>query len=147
MSPVHKALVGFLRGIHHVAIAVPSLAEARATYEQALGMRALPIEFVPSQKVNVLVLFTGGQRVEIVEPVGDDSPVTKFLAKRGPGIHHIAWRVDDLEAAIAKLKADGLRLIDEEPQPGSHNTRVAFVHPTATGGVLMELVEDPHWKG
>lgn len=139
-----KALAGFLRGLHHVAIAVPSLAEARATWEGPLGMKALPIEFVPDQRVNVLVLFTGGQRVELVEPASDDSPVTKFLARRGPGIHHLAWRVDSVEAAIAKLKAEGVALIDESPRPGSHGTRIAFVHPKATGGVLMELVEDPN---
>ena len=146
MKSVERSLKGFLRGIHHVAVAVHKLADARATYEGSLGMQALPVEFVPSQKVNVLVLFTGGERIELVEPASDDSPVTKFLAPRGPGIHHIAWRVDDLEAAIAQLKADGLRLIDESPQPGSHGTRVAFVHPKATGGVLMELVEDPAFR-
>ena len=139
-------LLGFLRGLHHVAIAVESLAAARGTYEKMLDMRALPVEFVPDQKVNVLVLFTGGQRVELVEPASPDSPVSKFLATRGPGIHHIAWRVDDLQAAIDKLKRDGLRLIDDAPRPGSHNTKVAFVHPKATGGVLMELVEDPSWR-
>jgi methylmalonyl-CoA/ethylmalonyl-CoA epimerase len=139
-------LTGFLRGLHHVAIAVESLAAARGTYEKMLDMHALPVEFVPDQKVHVLVLFTGGQRIELVEPASPDSPVSKFLATRGPGIHHIAWRVDDLQAAIDKLRRDGLRLIDDAPRPGSHNTKVAFVHPKATGGVLMELVEDPGWR-
>ncbi|MFO1009552.1 MAG: methylmalonyl-CoA epimerase [Planctomycetota bacterium] len=142
---VARELGGLLRGIHHVAIATTSLAEARKTYEGALDMRALPVEFVPDQKVNVLVLFTGGQRVELVEPVGEDSPITNFLAKRGPGIHHIAWRVEDLVAAIAKLKGAGLQMIHDAPRPGSHGTKIAFVHPKATGGVLMELVEDPNW--
>jgi methylmalonyl-CoA/ethylmalonyl-CoA epimerase len=145
MQP-RKELGALLRGLHHVAIAVDSLAAARKTYEDILDMHALPVEFVPDQKVNVLVLFTGGQRVELVEPASPDSPVSKFLATRGPGIHHIAWRVDDLKEAIAKLKQDGVRMIDEAPRPGSHNTKVAFVHPKATGGVLMELVEDPNWK-
>jgi methylmalonyl-CoA/ethylmalonyl-CoA epimerase len=140
------ALTGYLQGLHHVAVAVPSLAEARAIWEGPLGMKALPVEFVPDQKVNVLVLFTGGQRIELVEPASDDSPVTKFLATRGPGIHHLAWRVLELEPAIAHLKACGMRLIDEHPRPGSHGTRVAFIHPKATGGVLMELVEDPQWR-
>ena len=138
-------MTGVVRGLHHVAIAVESLAAARASYENVLGMSALPVEFVPDQKVNVLVLFTGGQRIELVEPAMPDSPVSKFLATRGPGIHHVAWRVDDLVGAIAELKRNGLRLIDDAPRPGSHNTKVAFVHPKATGGVLMELVEDPAW--
>lgn len=135
-----------LRGLHHVAIAVHSLEEGRRIYETALDMRALPVEFVPDQKVNVLVLFTGGQRVELVEPVGDDSPITNFLKKRGPGIHHLAWRVDDLVAALARVKAAGLQLIHDTPRPGSHGTKVAFIHPKSTGGVLMELVEDPNWR-
>ena len=141
-----KELGSLLRGIHHVAIATVSLAEARKNYEAALGMRALPVEFVPDQKVNVLVLFTGGQRVELVEPVGEDSPVTNFLKKRGPGIHHIAWRVEDLVLAIAKVKAGGLQMIHDAPRPGSHGTKIAFIHPKSTGGVLMELVEDPNWS-
>jgi len=136
------ALRGVTRGLHHVAIAVPSLAEARKLYEGALGMRALPVEFVPGQKVNVLVLFSDSQRIELVEPAAPDSPVTNFLAKRGPGIHHLAWRVDDCAQAIAVLKHAGLKLIDDAPKPGSHGTKVAFVHPKSTGGVLMELVED-----
>jgi methylmalonyl-CoA epimerase len=122
---------------------VTSLAQARELYEKALGMRALPVEFVESQKVNVLVLFSGAQRIELVEPAAPDSPISGFLEKRGPGIHHLAWRVDDCAKAIAALKAAGLKLIDEAPKPGSHGTKVAFVHPKSTGGVLMELVEDP----
>lgn len=141
-----KELGSLLRGIHHVAIATTSLAETRKTYEGALDMRALPVEFVPDQKVNVLVLFTGGQRVELVEPVGEDSPVTNFLKKRGPGIHHIAWRVEDLVLAIEKVRSAGLQMIHDTPRPGSHGTKVAFIHPKATGGVLMELVEDPNWS-
>lgn len=142
MKEVPQALRGVTRGLHHVAIAVPSLAEARKLYETALGMRALRIEFVPGQKVNVLVLFSDTQRIELVEPAAPDSPITNFLAKRGPGIHHLAWRVDDCAKAIAALKQAGLKLIDDAPKPGSHGTKVAFVHPKSTGGVLMELVED-----
>ena len=144
MTKPPQALHGITRGLHHVAIAVQSLAAARAIYETALGMQALPIEFVPSQKVNVLVLFSDAQRIELVEPAAPDSPVTNFLAKRGPGIHHLAWRVEDCAKAIAALKKAGLKLIDDAPKPGSHGTKVAFVHPKSTGGVLMELVEDPH---
>ena len=91
----------------------------------------------------MLVLYAGAQRIELVEPASPDSPISSFLEKRGSGIHHLAWRVDDVAAAIAKLKAEGVKMIDESPRPGAHGTRVAFVHPKSTGGVLMELVEEP----
>jgi len=136
-------LHGLVRGLHHVAIAVPSLAEARRVYEAALGLAASPIEHVPGQKVNVLVLYAGTQRIELVEPASPDSPITGFLAKRGPGIHHLAWRVDDVAAALAAAQSRGLQPIDTAPRPGSHGTTIAFLHPKSTGGVLMELVQDP----
>jgi methylmalonyl-CoA epimerase len=138
------ALAGVVSGLHHVAIAVASIAKARAVYEGSLGMRASEPEFVADQKVNVLVLYAGSQRIELVEPASPDSPVSNFLAKRGGGLHHLAYRVENLERALATLKAAGLRLIDEQPRPGAHGTRIAFVHPSATGGVLTELVEEPH---
>ncbi len=138
-----QSLKGVVKGLHHVAIAVKSLAEARAAYEGALGLSASQPEFVPDQKVNVLVLFAGAQRIELVEPASPDSPISKFLETRGAGIHHLAWKVDDCAAAIAALKAKGLRMIDDAPRPGSHRTTIAFVHPKSTGGVLMELVQDP----
>ncbi len=142
-----QSLQGVVKGLHHVAIAVKSLAEARIAYESALGLSASEPEFVPTQKVNVLVLFAGTQRIELVEPASDDSPVSKFIETRGQGIHHLAWKVDDCAAAIAALKAKGLRMIDDAPRPGSHHTTIAFVHPKSTGGVLMELVQDPNEKG
>lgn len=141
-NPPH-VLAGVVKGLHHVAIAVTSLDEARKAYEGALGLAAGEPEFVPEQKVNVLVLHAGAQRIELVEPASADSPVTKFLETRGPGLHHVAWRVDDCARAIALLKARGLRMIDDAPRPGSHRTTIAFVHPKSTGGVLMELVQDP----
>ncbi len=140
MDPAIRAVV---RDLHHVAIVVPAIAEARKTYVEALGLTEGEVEHVADQKVNVLVCHAGDQRIELVEPAAEDSPVTKFLAKRGGGLHHLAWRVDDLEDALARLKDAGLRLIDEAPRPGAHGTRIAFVHPKATGGVLTELVEDP----
>lgn len=142
-----KALEGVVKGIHHVAIAVTNLREARQAYEGALGLAASEPEFVPEQKVNVLVLYAGTQRIELVEPASADSPVQKFLDTRGPGIHHVAWKVDDCARAIAALKAKGLRMIDDAPRPGSHKTTIAFVHPKSTGGVLMELVQDPPRAG
>lgn len=141
MGPELGALV---RELHHVAIVVPSLTEARKTQVDLLGLRVDgDVEHVPDQKVNVLVCHVGQQRIELVEPAGADSPVAGFLAKRGGGLHHLAYRVEDLEEALARLKAAGLRLIDERPRPGAHGTRVAFLHPSATNGVLTELVEEP----
>ncbi len=142
-TTVPRALEGIVVGLHHVAIVVKDIEEARRTYEGALGLAASEPEFVPDQKVRVLVLYAGTQRIELVEPASPDSPVTKFLETRGPGIHHLAWKVEDCARAIAAAKAKGLRLIDEAPRPGSHQTTIAFLHPKSTGGVLMELVQDP----
>jgi len=139
-----EPLAPVVTGLHHVAIVVDSIEAARGAYEGALGMRAdAAPEHVPDQKVNVLVLHAGAQRIELVEPAADDSPVSRFLAKRGGGLHHLAYRVADLDRALAELKRAGVRMIDEAPRPGAHGTRIAFVHPAATGGVLSELVEEP----
>jgi methylmalonyl-CoA epimerase len=140
---MHPALHSLVQGLHHVAIVVPSLAEARKTYVDVLGMRATEPEYVADQKVNVLVCHAGTQRIELVEPAAPDSPVSRFLEKRGPGLHHLAYQVASVERALVALKAAGLRLIDEHPRPGAHHTRIAFVHPSATNGVLTELVEEP----
>ncbi len=138
-----SVLRGLARGLHHVAIAVPDLAVARELYEQTLGLASSAVETVEGQKVDVLMLRAGAQRIELLQPVSEDSPIAGFLAKRGAGIHHLAWLVDDVELALEQLGAAGVRLIDSTPRPGSHGTRIAFLHPKATGGVLMELVEDP----
>jgi len=138
-----RPLTGVVRELDHVAIVVASIAQARGAWE-GLGLVAGEIEHVPDQRVNVLVCTAGGQRFELVEPAADDSPVRNFLEQRGGGLHHLAFRVDDLVAALAELKGRGLRLIDETPRPGAHGTRVAFVHPKSVGGVLVELVEDPN---
>jgi len=131
-----------------VAIVVPSLAAARKTYVELLGLASDgAVEHVPDQKVNVLVCRAGTQRIELVEPAAPDSPVSSFLAKRGGGLHHLAYRVDDLEQSLQRLKAAGLRLIDEHARPGAHGTRIAFLHPSATGGVLTELVEERSGAG
>ena len=141
MDPVLGALV---RGLHHVAIVVPSLAEARQTYVERLGLESDgEVEHVPDQKVNVLVCRAGSQRIELVEPAAPDSPVSAFLAKRGGGLHHLAYRVESVERSLEALKAAGLRLIDTAPRMGAHGTRIAFVHPSAANGVLTELVEVP----
>jgi methylmalonyl-CoA/ethylmalonyl-CoA epimerase len=137
-----EELAPVVTGLHHVAIVVESIERARGAYEGALGMRAGEPEHVADQKVNVLVLHAGAQRIELVEPAAEDSPVSRFLEKRGGGLHHLAYRVADLDRALAELKRAGVRLIDEAPRPGAHGTRIAFVHPAATGGVLSELVEE-----
>ena len=98
-------------------------------------------EEVDDQGVRVCMLDIGESRIELLEPTRSDSPIEKFMAKRGEGIHHIAVQVDDLEGTLARMKAAGVRLIDETPRRGAHNTRIAFVHPASTHGVLMELVE------
>ena len=143
MSQLPDSVTALVRGLHHVAIVVASIEEARKTYEGVLGMTGGEVEHVPDQKVNVLVVHAGTQRIELVEPASDDSPVTGFLAKRGGGLHHLAYLVDDVAAALTALKAAGVRLIDEAPRPGAHGCSIAFIHPKATGGVLTELVEDP----
>jgi len=133
--------------IHHVAVAVRDLAQARSLYLGFLGLEDRGAEAVESQKVRVLFAGAGRSKVECLEPLGPDSTVARFLEKRGPGLHHVAWRVRDLEAALAELKRRGTRLVDEAPRPGARGTRVAFLHPSVTGGVLTELVEDPTARG
>lgn len=140
---VPDELAAHVRGIHHIAIAVASIAEARGIYE-TLGLRAHgQPEYVEEQRVNILVLMAGSQRIELVEPVGEDSPVTNFIARRGGGLHHVAYEVPDVAAALQRAKQAGLRVIDDQPRPGGHGTTVAFLHPKATGGVLVELVQSP----
>lgn len=125
--------------LDHIGIAVRSLDAARV-YE-ALGMRIDHVETVASQGVKTAFLSAGDANLELLEPAGPDSTVAKFIEKRGEGIHHICLRVDDIEAHLAKLKAEGFRLINEAPVPGAHGCRVAFLHPAAGNGVLIELSE------
>ena len=143
MKSTASKLQGIVTGLHHVAIVVESIEKARNVYETALGMPAGGIELVADQKVRVLVVRAGSQCIELVEPASEDSPVMGFLKKRGPGLHHLAYNVENIERAIAACKAAGLRMIDEKPRPGAHHCRIAFLHPSATGGVLSELVEEP----
>lgn len=127
--------------LDHIGIAVRSLDEALKVYRDAMGLETIGFDEVEDQGVRVAMLPTGQSRIELLEPSRPDSPIEKFLAKRGEGIHHIALEVDDLESALAKLQAQGVRLIDSAPREGAHNTRIAFIHPSATHGVLLELVE------
>ena len=127
--------------LDHVAIAVPSITAALPLFELLAQSTGSRIERVESQKVDVAFVGTGSGRIELLQPTAPDSTVQKFLDKRGPGLHHIAYRVADIEAALARLAAAGIRLIDEKPRPGAGGHRVAFLHPQSTQGVLVELVE------
>ncbi len=127
--------------IEHIGIATPRLDDALAFWRDALGLEVTHTEEVAGQGVRVAMLPVGEPRIELLEPTGPTSPVAKFLEKRGAGIHHIAVRVPDIRAALARLKGQGARLIDEEPRVGAGNCLVAFVHPSTAGGVLLELVE------
>jgi methylmalonyl-CoA/ethylmalonyl-CoA epimerase len=127
--------------IDHLGIAVPSIGNALSFYRDALGLEVSATETVEDQGVHVAMLPVGESRVELLEPTGPDTPVGRFLEKRGPGLHHICYRVPDIRAALDRLRAAGARLIDEQPRVGAGGHLVAFVHPSATGGVLVELAE------
>lgn len=133
-----------LTRINHIGIAVASLDEAIPFYRDQLGMTFKGIEEVPDQKVTVAFLQIGESKIELLEPTSAESPIAKALEKNGPGIHHIAYQVEDIEATMAKLVADGARMIDSTPRNGAHGTRIAFVHPKSSGGVLTELCEGGH---
>jgi len=129
--------------IDHIGIATNGIDDAARFYLESLGLQIEYVEEVASQKVRVAMLPLGESRVELLEPTSVDSPISKFLAKRGPGIHHIAVQVQDIRASMAELKEKGARLIDEQPRTGAGGCLVAFIHPSSTGGVLLELVERP----
>ena len=130
------------RGIHHLGVAVEDLDEAVTTYEQLVGARLEHRETVPDQGVEAASLKVGEGRVELLASLGDETPVGKFLIKRGPGMHHVAYEVDDVRVAIDELSAKGVELVDEEPRRGLFGLQVAFLHPDAVHGVLSELVTD-----
>ena len=128
--------------INHLGIATKGIEEALRFWEDALGLENVHTETVEDQQVRVAMLPLGESRIELLEPTSADSPISKFLEKRGGGIHHIAVEVEDIEAALAKLKAEGARLIDETPRIGAEGCLVAFVHPSSANGVLLELVQE-----
>ena len=131
--------------VNHIGIAVRSLDDHRAYYEDVLGARFEGVEEVPDQKVRVAFYSVGPEghavRLELLEPTADDSPVAAFIERRGEGMHHIAYTVDDVRARLDALKAEGVRLIDEAPRPGAHHTDIAFLHPKSSAGVLTELCQ------
>lgn len=128
--------------INHLGIATKGIDEALKFWENALGLENVHTETVEDQKVRVAMLPIGETRIELLEPTSEDSPITKFLEKRGGGIHHIAVEVQDIEASLAKLKSEGARLIDETPRVGAEGCLVAFIHPASANGVLLELVQN-----
>jgi len=133
---------GLLADIDHVAIAVRDLKATVAAYQKAFGAVVAHEEVVEEQGVREVLLAVGVSYVQLLEPLGPDTPVGKFLARRGEGIHHVAYRVTNVEEAIARCKTAGLRMIDEKPRNGSRGTRIAFVHPSSIAGTLIELVEE-----
>jgi methylmalonyl-CoA/ethylmalonyl-CoA epimerase len=128
--------------INHLGIATKDISEALKFWEGALGLENVHTETVEDQKVRVAMLPLGESRIELLEPTSEDSPISKFLEKRGGGIHHIAVEVEDIREALAKLKQAGARLIDETPRIGAEGCLVAFVHPASANGVLLELVQE-----
>ena len=127
--------------IDHIGVAVDDLDEAIRLYERSFELDLVHRETVESQGVEAVLLDVGDGHVELLAPLGPDTPVGKFIEKKGPGIHHVAYAVDDIETALEQVKAAGLRLIDEEPRTGIRRSRVAFLHPSATGSVLTEIVQ------
>lgn len=125
--------------LDHVGIAVDDIDEALAFYRDALGLDVSATEDVPSQQVRAHFVSAGGATLELLEATSETSPIARFTGRRGPGLHHITLRVDDLQAALDQLKARGARLIDETPRPGAEGAQVAFIHPSSAHGVLVEL--------
>jgi methylmalonyl-CoA/ethylmalonyl-CoA epimerase len=127
--------------LDHIGIAVSDLEAALAFYRDALGLEVEAPEDVASQRVRAHFIPAGQSALELLEATAEDSPIARYVAKRGPGLHHITLRVDDIHATLARLKSRGVRLIDESPRPGAHGSLVAFIHPSSAHGVLVELKE------
>jgi methylmalonyl-CoA/ethylmalonyl-CoA epimerase len=132
-----------IKRIDHIAIAVDDLQASLRFWQETLGLDLSQVLDVPDQQARIAFLPAGNSEVELVEPTTTDSGLARYLAKRGPGIHHICFEVDDLEATLAGLKARGVRLIDEAPRPATGGKRLAFIHPSSANGVLIELYELP----
>lgn len=131
-----------LTRIDHVGIAVADLDTSLEHYRRTLGVEPVHRERVEAQGVEEILLEVGGSYIQLLAALGPDTAVGRFLQRRGPGVHHVGFRVDDVAKTLAHLKAEGVRLIDDAPRPGSRGTRIAFVHPSGMGGVLVELVEE-----
>jgi methylmalonyl-CoA/ethylmalonyl-CoA epimerase len=130
--------------IDHIGVAVADLEAAIVLHERTYGMELVHRETISAQGVEAVLLDAGDSHVELLAPLSEETPVGRFLATRGPGLHHVAYGVDDVDAALATLRERGVRLIDESPRPGIRGTRIAFLHPAASGGVLTEIVQPAH---
>ena len=130
-----------VKKVDHIGIAVSNLDEALKLYEEVLGLNCINTEIVEEQKVKVAFLPLGDTKVELLESTSPDGPVAKFIEKKGEGIQHIAFRVDDIEAALEEMRQKGMQLIDEKPRYGAGGAKIAFLHPKSTKGVLIELCE------
>jgi methylmalonyl-CoA epimerase len=133
--------------IDHVAVAVEDLDAALALYSEHLGFELVHRERVEEQGVDAVLLDVGENHIELLSPLSPETPVGKFLAKKGSGLHHVAYQTADIDAELERLRGAGLRLIDEQPRVGIRNSRIAFLHPASTGGVLTEIVEPPKGAG
>jgi methylmalonyl-CoA/ethylmalonyl-CoA epimerase len=133
-----------ISGFDHVAIAVRSLEEAIPFYRDQMGLVLSRVEEVADQKVRVALFVAGSSRLELLEPTAEDSPISKFLAERGPGLHHIALRTDSIAEDLHSLAQQDVRLIDKQPRAGADGMQIAFLHPKSTGGVLLELTQPGH---
>jgi methylmalonyl-CoA/ethylmalonyl-CoA epimerase len=133
-----------LTTIDHVGVAVESIDDALSIYQRVLGMPLVHRETVEAQGVDAALLDVGDSHIELLQPLGSDTTVGKFLARRGPGLHHVAYRVTSIEETLKSLSAAGVRLIDERPRTGIRGSQVAFLHPASTGGVLTEIVQPAH---
>ena len=129
--------------LDHIAIATEAAEETALIYERLFGLKLEHTEEVTPNKTRVAFLPLAGTALEMVEPMGDDSPLTKYLQKKGPGLHHLCFEVEDIDAELERLASGNVQLIDRKARPGAHDTRIAFIHPKATGGVLVELCEKP----
>lgn len=131
-----------VRKVSHIGIAVEQLAAQVPFYRDQLGLQLIGEEEVVDQGVRVAIFQVGDTRIELLEPTRPDSPIARFLERRGPGLHHLAYGVDEVGGVLARLKQQGCRLIDEQPRAGAHGAQIAFIHPQATGGVLSELCQE-----
>lgn len=132
--------------VDHIGVAVRSIEESLEFYENTLGLKASEIEEIPQRKVRLAMIRLDNQVIELVEPMSDESPIHRFLEKRGEGLHHLAFLVSDIESALAEMKKKGVELVDPEPVAGAHGRKIAFVSPRSTHGVLMELCQEAELK-
>ena len=130
-----------MKKVNHIGIAVEKIADYIAFYRDTLGLPVEGEEVVEEQKVKVAFLTVGDTRIELLEPTSPESPIAKFLEKKGPGVHHLSFEVGDIAAELAKMKEKGVKLIDEAPRCGAHHTKIAFIHPKESKGVLVELTQ------